>query len=40
MLKTKVTAMLIRQRYECYKFLLRLVLWHIFVKRNFIRHLN
>ena len=40
MLKTKVTAILIRQRYEYYKFLLRLVLWHICVNRNLIRHLT
>jgi len=40
MLKTKVTAMLIRQRYEYYKLLLRLVLWYICVTRNLIRHLT
>jgi len=40
MLKTKVTAILIKQRYEYYKSLLRLVLKHISVNRNLNRHLT
>jgi len=40
MLKTKVTAILLKQKYEYYKFLLKIVLWRICVNRILNRHLT